>query len=91
MHLYKNLKNIVLFKHKTDADLYLAGGADPLSWPEKAERTPVEQILKWADLDNDNKMNMVRICRMCAHVYQAYVHYSISYAVFMDFVLSIVG
>jgi hypothetical protein len=49
-------------------DLYLAGGADPLSWPEKAEKEFAMQIFEWADLDNDNKMNMVRVCRICAHL-----------------------
>jgi hypothetical protein len=43
----------------TDMDLYLAGGADPLSWPEKAEKEFAMQIFEWADLDNDNKMNMI--------------------------------
>jgi len=46
-------------KKKTGADLFYAGGADPLSWPEKAERKHVDDIMAWADLDNDDKMNMV--------------------------------
>jgi len=43
----------------TGADLFYAGGADPLSWPEKAERKHVDDIMAWADLDNDDKMNMI--------------------------------
>ena len=73
----KNLTSVVLFAEtkKKDMDLYFAGGADPLSWPEKAERQFGMQIFEWADLDNDKRMNMVRVCRICAHICHLYVHY----------------
>jgi hypothetical protein len=42
-----------------DWDLFLAGGADPLYWPAKAEKEVVQKLMSWADLDEDGKMNMI--------------------------------
>ena len=43
----------------TDMDLYFAGGADPLKWPEKAEAQFVRRLMNWGDIDKDGVLNRV--------------------------------
>ena len=41
------------------ADAFLAGGTDPLDFPEKADEHEVKQFFTWADRDEDGVVNRV--------------------------------
>ena len=41
------------------SDAFLAGGTDPMEFPESFEDVRVEQFFNWADRDKDGVVNMV--------------------------------